>query len=88
MFGRHKKTEMPTPRTALPGRSDAMPIRNRHFVNGHPIAAPFPEGVKLAMFGMGCFWGAERRFWQLDGVYSTAVGYAAGFTQPDLPRGL
>jgi len=80
MFGRHKKTEMPTPQAALPGRNESMPIRNRHFVNGHPIAAPFPEGLKLAMFGMGCFWGAERRFWQLDGVYSTAVGYAAGLT--------
>jgi len=80
MFGRHKKTEMPTPQAAPPGRNESMPIRNRHFVNGHPIAAPFPEGLKLAMFGMGCFWGAERRFWQLDGVYSTAVGYAAGLT--------
>jgi len=80
MFGRHKKTLMPTPGSALPGRDDAMPIRNRHFVNGNPIAAPFPEGLSLAMFGMGCFWGAERRFWQLDGVFSTAVGYAAGFT--------
>jgi peptide-methionine (S)-S-oxide reductase len=71
---------MPTAQAALPGRNESMPIRNRHFVNGHPIAAPFPEGLKLAMFGMGCFWGAERRFWQLDGVYSTAVGYAAGLT--------
>jgi len=80
MFSRHKKTEMPTPETALPGRAEAMPVTNRHFVNGHPIAAPFPEGLHEAMFGMGCFWGAEKRFWELPGVYSTAVGYAGGFT--------
>jgi len=80
MFGRHKKTEMPSPETALPGRSIAMPVSARHFVNGNPIAPPYPDGLQLAMFGMGCFWGAERRFWQLEGVYSTAVGYAAGFT--------
>ena len=80
MFMRHKKTEMPTTETALPGRAEAMPVHNRHFVNGNPIAPPFPDGLQLAMFGVGCFWGAERRFWQLDGVFSTAVGYAAGFT--------
>ena len=80
MFGRHKKTEMPSPETALPGRSIAMPVSARHFVNGNPIAPPYPDGLQLAMFGMGCFWGAERRFWQLEGVYSTAVGYAAGLT--------
>ena len=80
MFGRHKKTELPSPETALPGRSIAMPVSARHFVNGNPIAPPYPDGLQLAMFGMGCFWGAERRFWQLEGVYSTAVGYAAGFT--------
>jgi len=80
MFGRFNKTEMPTAESALPGRDEAMPVRNRHFVNGNPIAPPFPEGLQQAMFGMGCFWGAERRFWQLDGVYSTAVGYAGGFT--------
>jgi len=57
-----------------------MPVSARHFVNGNPIAPPYPDGLQLAMFGMGCFWGAERRFWQLEGVYSTAVGYAAGFT--------
>ena len=80
MFSRLKKTQMPSAQEALPGRADAMPIENRHFVNGKPIAPPFPSGLQQAMFGMGCFWGAERRFWQLDGVFSTAVGYAAGFT--------
>jgi peptide-methionine (S)-S-oxide reductase len=57
-----------------------MPVRNRHFVNGHPIQPPFPEGMRRALFGMGCFWGAEKGFWQLKGVFSTAVGYAGGFT--------
>ncbi|MEA3273725.1 MAG: peptide-methionine (S)-S-oxide reductase MsrA [Pseudomonadota bacterium] len=75
-----KKTEMPRPEDALPGRQDAMPVTNRHFVNGNPILPPFPEGMDLALFGLGCFWGAERRFWKLPGVYSTAVGYAAGHT--------
>ncbi len=79
MFG-HRKTQMPSPEEALPGRDTPMPVSNRHHVNGHPIQPPFPEGLQQAMFGMGCFWGAERRFWQLDGVYSTAVGYAGGFT--------
>ncbi|HHI77478.1 MAG TPA: peptide-methionine (S)-S-oxide reductase, partial [Gammaproteobacteria bacterium] len=77
---RHRKTEMPTPETALPGRDAPMPVTNRHHVNGHPIQPPFPEGLRQALFGMGCFWGAERRFWELPGVYSTAVGYAGGFT--------
>ena len=80
MFHRTRKAEMPTPEQALPGRAQAMPVTNRHFVNGHPIQPPFPEGLRQALFGMGCFWGAERRFWQLDGVYSTAVGYAGGYT--------
>lgn len=80
MFMRHKKTELPTPESALPGRAEPMPVGDRHAVNGNPIAPPFPAGMQLAMFGMGCFWGAERRFWQLDGVYSTAVGYAGGYT--------
>lgn len=80
MFMRQKKTAMPSPDSALPGRNQAMPVNNRHFVNGNPIAPPFPSGMQLAMFGLGCFWGAERRFWQLDGVFSTAVGYAAGYT--------
>ena len=79
-LGNGKKTELPNPDKALPGRSEAMAITNKHFVNGNPIQGPFPEGLELAMFGLGCFWGAERKFWQLDGVYSTAVGYAAGYT--------
>jgi peptide-methionine (S)-S-oxide reductase len=64
----------------LPGRSTVMPVPAKHYVNGHPIKAPFPAGMELAMFGLGCFWGAERKFWQQAGVYSTAVGYAAGLT--------
>ena len=65
---------------AIPGRTEEMPLSNRHYVNGNPIKAPFPEGLHSAVFAMGCFWGAERIFWQLDGVYSTAVGYAGGHT--------
>lgn len=75
-----KKTAMPSADAALPGRSEAMAVTGRHFVNGNPTVGPFPEGMEEAVFGLGCFWGAERRFWQLEGVYSTAVGYAAGFT--------
>jgi peptide-methionine (S)-S-oxide reductase len=80
LFGFGKKLTIPTPEEALPGRSEAMPVPERHFVNGHPLKPPFPEGMEMAMFGMGCFWGAERKFWQQEGVYSTAVGYAAGST--------
>ena len=80
MFGTYKKAVMPRPEQALQGRAGKMPVTNRHFVNGHPLRAPFPEHLALAMFGMGCFWGAEKRFWQLPGVYSTAVVYAAGYT--------
>lgn len=76
----HKSVRMPTPQEALPGRAESMPVPERHFVNGHPLAPPFPEGMQLALFGLGCFWGAERKFWQVPGVYSTSVGYAAGFT--------
>ncbi|MBE9029148.1 peptide-methionine (S)-S-oxide reductase MsrA [filamentous cyanobacterium LEGE 11480] len=76
----NKKTEMPAPQDALPGRSEVMPVPAKHYVNGNPIKGPFPAGIELAMFGLGCFWGAERKFWQQSGVYSTAVGYAAGFT--------
>ncbi|HTL32049.1 MAG TPA: peptide-methionine (S)-S-oxide reductase MsrA [Kofleriaceae bacterium] len=80
MFFSTKKLRMPSPDEALRGRASKMPVGDAHFVNGHRIAAPFPDGMKLAMFGMGCFWGAERKFWQTPGVYSTAVGYAAGYT--------
>jgi peptide-methionine (S)-S-oxide reductase len=79
MFGRNKLS-MPTPGQALPGRDIAMPIPDQHFVNGAPLDGPFADTLRFAMFGMGCFWGAERKFWQLDGVVSTAVGYAGGLT--------
>ncbi len=75
-----KPTSVPSREEALTGRSELMPVPAAHFVNNHPIAPPFPDGLQRAMFGMGCFWGAERKFWQLDGVYTTAVGYAAGQT--------
>jgi len=75
-----KPLRMPTREEALPGRAQRMPVPARHFVLGHPIAPPFPEGLERAVFGMGCFWGAERVFWQADGVYTTAVGYAGGYT--------
>jgi len=81
MFMFKKKMGMPSPDEALPGRDQAMRVTNRHFVNGNPIQPPFPERVQRAMFGLGCFWGAEKRFWRLPGVYSTAVGYAAGYTR-------
>jgi len=75
-----RKSEMPSPETALPGRSQAMPVAEKHFVLGTPLTPPYPEGFELALFGMGCFWGAERKFWQAPGVFTTAVGYAAGYT--------
>jgi peptide-methionine (S)-S-oxide reductase len=65
---------------ALPGRDTAVRVPEAHFVNGHALEGPYPDGLELAMFGMGCFWGAERKFWEADGVWTTAVGYAAGFT--------
>ena len=80
MFFSSKKSRMPRPEEALPGRQVAMRVDDAHFVNGHKITAPFPDGMKTAMFGMGCFWGAERKFWQTAGVWATAVGYAAGLT--------
>ena len=80
MFGLNKKTEMPTQETALPGRETTMPVPPQHFVLGTDMLAPWPENTELAMFGMGCFWGAERKFWQAEGVYSTQVGYSAGLT--------
>ncbi|MEA5447161.1 peptide-methionine (S)-S-oxide reductase MsrA [Leptolyngbya sp. CCNP1308] len=79
-LGKGKKSEMPAPNDALPGRATAMPVPEKHYVNGNRLAPPFPAGMELALFGMGCFWGAERKFWQLEGVYSTSVGYAAGYT--------
>ncbi len=75
-----KKSAMPTEHEALPGRSTPLAVAETHFVNGHRIVPPVPAGLREAVFGMGCFWGAERLFWQLPGVYSTAVGYAGGFT--------
>jgi peptide-methionine (S)-S-oxide reductase len=71
---------MPTATETLPGRSEAVTVPERHFVSGNRMAPPFPEGIEFAMFGMGCFWGAERLFWELPGVYSTAAGYAGGAT--------
>lgn len=81
-FGlKDKKLTLPTPEEALPGRSQKMPIPSKHYVNGNPMKPPYPENMETAMFGMGCFWGAEKKFWQLEtGIYITAVGYSAGFT--------
>jgi len=75
-----RKSEIPTPEQALPGRSIAIPVAPRHAVLGTPMEPPFPDGMELALFGLGCFWGAERKFWEVEGVYTTAVGYAAGST--------
>jgi peptide-methionine (S)-S-oxide reductase len=74
------KSKLPAPGEALPGRAEKMSVPARHFVNGAPLEPPFPAGLELATFGMGCFWGAERKFWEHDGVVSTAVGYAGGAT--------
>ena len=79
LFG-SRKPEMPSSDDALPGRDEEMPVPAAHFVNGHELRPPFPDGLETAVFALGCFWGAERVFWQADGVYTTAVGYAAGFT--------
>jgi peptide-methionine (S)-S-oxide reductase len=75
-----QKARMPTANEALPGRAERMPVPPTHHVNGNRIDAPFPAGTELAVFGLGCFWGAERKFWQQEGVFSTAVGYAGGIT--------
>ena len=80
MFFARKKTEMPSAEQALPGRETPLPAPERHFVNGNRIKPPFPEGLAQALFGLGCFWGAERKFWELEGVHATAVGYAGGHT--------
>ncbi len=80
LFGFGKKLTLPTPQDALPGRANPIPVPSSHFVNGNPLKPPFPKGLETAIFGLGCFWGAERKFWQQNGVFSTAVGYAAGIT--------
>ena len=80
MFSSRKKAVMPDPTAALPGRAKSMDVPERHFVNGNPLKPPFPAGMRTALFGLGCFWGAEKKFWQLPGVYTTAVGYAGGYT--------
>ena len=77
-----RKQALPTASEALPGRSQKMPVPAKHFVNGNPLQPPFPAGLEQAVFGLGCFWGAERKFWQAPGVYTTAVGYAG----PAIPR--
>ena len=79
LFSR-KSAELPTAETALRGRDEKMPVAEKHAVNGNPLAGPFPGHLRQAVFGLGCFWGAERVFWQLEGVYSTSAGYAGGFT--------
>src|SRR5438105_616008 len=81
MFMFKKKLEMPSPATALPGRPDPLPTARQHFINGNLLKGPYPSGTEKAMFGMGCFWGAEKMFWELgEGIHVTAVGYAAGYT--------
>jgi len=80
MFGFKKSLEMPTVETALPGRTTPIKVPDKHYVNGHPLQPPFPDNMQQAVFGLGCFWGAERKFWQTEGVYTTAVGYSAGHT--------
>ena len=80
MFAFLKKTSMPSAADALPGRPEPLPTARTHHVNGQPLKGPFPDGLEMAVFGLGCFWGAERAFWKLPGVHVTAVGYAAGYT--------
>ena len=80
MFDKWRKTVMVRPEDALKGRAERMPVAPRHVVLGTPMVPPFPDGLEAAVFGLGCFWGAERKFWQVKGVYSTAVGYTGGFT--------
>src|ERR1700754_1405098 len=81
MFFMRKTTALPSASEALPGRATPIPTASRHFVNGRPLQPPYPEGLEQAVFGLGCFWGAERKFWELgDGIFTTAVGYAGGYT--------
>lgn len=80
MFTFRRQIQLPATGEALPGRDQVMTVTNRHWVHGRPLLPPFPAGLELALLGLGCFWGAERRFWQLEGVWTTAVGYAAGLT--------
>ena len=80
MLGRHKTLDIPRPEDALPGRAESMPVPATHFVLGSRMLPPYPEGSEIAVFGFGCFWGAERRMWQQQGVYTTAAGYAGGHT--------
>ncbi len=80
LFGFGKKASLLSPEQALPGRDRAMAVPDKHYVNGNPLKPPFPETMETAIFGLGCFWGAERKFWQQEGVFTTAVGYAAGYT--------
>jgi peptide-methionine (S)-S-oxide reductase len=87
IFADPAKLTMPAPEAALPGRSEPMPVPDRHVVLGTPVAGPLPAGAREAYFGLGCFWGAEKGFWQLPGVISTAVGYAGGYTpNPTYPE--
>lgn len=79
VFGTQKSV-LPSPEQALPGRAQALPLHNKHYVNGTPLKPPFPENLEQIILGFGCFWGAERRFWQQEGVFTTAVGYSAGYT--------
>ena len=81
LFGSSTALRLPRPDQALPGRDSSMPVPSEHFVNGNRLTPPFPAGLEQAVFGMGCFWGAERKFWEAPGVYTTAVGYAGGYTQ-------
>ena len=81
MFGYSHKAQMVSPEEALPGRAEPLVVGNRHMLTGHSLKAPFPDGMQQIILGMGCFWGAERLFWTQPGVYSTAVGYAGGYTE-------